>query len=388
MIIRNITPSIKSSFFVFGARGTGKTTWLKSYFEKIPHLWINLLDEQQETEFALNPGHLKARIDQLPSNIKWVVIDEIQKTPKLLDAVHSLIEEKKIQFAMTGSSARKLKRGAANLLAGRAFVYNMHPLTWFELGAEANLETVLQWGSLPRLLSLDSEDDKAQYLRAYTKTYLSEEIVAEQLVRQLIPFRRFLPVAAQQNGQPINYSKISRDTDVDDNTLKSYYEILEDTHMGFRLYPYHSSFRKRLSQRPKFYFFDIGVSRSLTRSLDIPLRPQTSAYGDAFEHFIILEFWRATSYFYPDYELTYVSTKDGAEIDLVIDRPGKPPILIEIKSTERVDETDVTTLNAMARDLKDSEAYCLTRDPSPKQWGSVVALPWQEGLKRILPKSC
>lgn len=366
-------------------RGTGKTTWLKSYFKNIPHLWINLLDEDEEAELALNPKNLIAKIASLGSTIQWVVIDEVQKVPKLLDIVHQLIEEKKIKFALTGSSARKLKRGAANLLAGRAFVYAMYPLTWSELGTSANLESLLRWGSLPRLFTLNADSDKAQYLRSYAKTYLTEEVVAEQLVRQLMPFRRFLPVAAQQNGRPINYSKMSKDSGVDDKTLQSYYEILEDTHMGFRLYPYHSSFRKRLSHRPKFYFFDLGVARSLARFLEVPLIPQTSTYGDAFEHFVILEFWRMISYFYPDYELAYIATKDGAKVDLLIDRPGKPPILIEIKSTQHVDESDIKTLKAMAHDIPGSEAYCLSRDLSAKQWGQVLALPWNEGLKKIFP---
>lgn len=271
-------------------------------------------------------------------------------------------------------------------MAGRAFVYHMHPLTWHELGPQANLEKLLHWGSLPRLLSLDDPHDKADYLRSYAKTYLTEEVVAEQWVRQLMPFRRFLPVAAQQNGQLINYAKMSKDVGVDDKTIQAYYEILEDTLMGFRLYPYHSSFRKRLAQKPKFYFFDTGVTRSLARWLELPLVPQTSAYGDTFEHFVILEFWRALSYFYPDYELSYIQTKDGAEIDLVIDRPGKTPVLIEIKSTERIDESHIRTLKAMSQDILGAEAYCLSRDKSAKQWGSVVALPWHEGLETILSR--
>lgn len=385
MLSRIIKPSNNSSFFVFGARGTGKTTWLRSYFADKPHLWINLLNDDEETEFSLNPALLKNKVAQLPPETRWVVIDEIQKVPKLLDIVHLLIEEEKIKFALTGSSARKLKRGGANLLAGRAFVYHMHPLTWSELGQMASLDDLLHWGSLPRLLSLDSPQDKSEYLRAYAKTYLAQEVVAEQLVRQLMPFRRFLPVAAQQNGQLINYAKMSKNIGVDDKTIQSYYEILEDTHLGFRLYPYHSSFRKRLSHKPKFYFCDVGVARSLARWLELKLLPQTSAFGDTFEHFVILEFWRVASYFYPDYELTYLQTKDGAEVDLVIDRPGKSPVLIEIKSTERVDETHIRTLRAISKDIFDAEAYCLSRDKSAKQWGKIVALPWQEGLNTVLP---
>ena len=158
--------------------------------------------------------------------------------------------------------------------------------------------------------------------------------------------------------------------------------------MGFRLYPYHSSFRKRLSQKPKFYFFDVGVTRSLNRQLDVPLLAQTSAYGEAFEHFLILEFWKLVSYFYPDYLLSYIYTKDGAEVDLVIDRPGQKLLLIEIKSTNKIDPlTHLRTLQMITEDLKKVESYCLSQDPSPQKWGKVTCLPWEEGIQTLLPKA-
>ena len=386
MFRRIIKPSNNSSFFIFGARGTGKTTWLKAYFKDKPHLWLDLLSQDLAMELALNPGNLAAKINQVPQNTDWVVIDEIQKNPQLLDTVHQLIEEKKIKFALTGSSARKLKRGAANLLAGRAFVYHMYPLIWSELGAQATLDEILHWGALPSVFQFSSVTDKAEYLRSYATSYLAEEIVAEQLVRQLLPFKRFLPVAAQNNGQITNYAKISKDVGADDKTIQAYYEILEDTHMGFRLFPYHSSFRKRLSQKPKFYFFDIGVARTLSRVLDVPLTPQTSVYGDTFEHFVMLEFWRTRGYFYPDTELTYIKTKDDAEVDLVIDHPGQAPILIEIKSTRQINESQIGTLKKIAADIPGATAYCLSQDPAAKQWGKVICLPWDQGLNVILPK--
>lgn len=384
MFRRFITPSKNSSFFLFGSRGTGKTTWLKDYFRDVPHLWLDLLDQDLETELTLNPMSLVARLDQLPQETRWVVLDEVQKVPKILDIVHQQIEEKKLNFALTGSSARKLKRGSANLLAGRAFVYHFHPLTWFELHQKASVDELLRWGSLPHLFHLNNTNDKIEYLRTYAQTYLSEEIVAEQLVRNLVPFRRFLPVAAQSNGQIINFSKIARDVGADDKTIEAYYEILEDTHMGFRLYPFASSFRKRLSQKPKFYFFDVGVTRALSRQLEVPLVAQTSVYGDVFEHFVILEFYRLCAIFYPDYELTYLRTKDDAEVDLIIDRPAKPPVLVEIKSTTSVQETHVSALNTLVRDIEGAEAFCLSQDPAQKKWGQVICLPWAQGLQIIL----
>ncbi|MBF0105408.1 MAG: ATP-binding protein [Deltaproteobacteria bacterium] len=385
MFHRIISPSNNNSFFVFGPRGSGKTTWLKHFFKDIKHIWLDLLNTDLETEFTLAPSTLKARIKHIEADT-WVVIDEVQKVPKLLDVVHQQIEEKKIKFALTGSSARKLKRGAANLLSGRAFVYYMHPLTWYELRHNQTISTddLMHFGSLPRVFYLNSPKEKAEYLRSYTQTYLSEEIVAEQLVRNLAPFRRFLPVAAQCNGQIINYAKIAHDVGVDDKSIHSYYDILEDTHIGFRLYPFVSSFRKRIGHKPKFYLFDTGVARALSRMLDVPLIPQTSLYGDVFEHLVILEFRRLCSTFYPDYELSFIKTKDNAEIDLLIDRPGKVPALIEIKSTTRIDETHLRTIKALSMDLGPCDAYCLSQDPSQKSWGNVVCLSWQEGIKTIL----
>lgn len=164
---------------------------------------------------------------------------------------------------MTGSSARQLRRGGANLLAGRAFVYYLHSLSCFELQDEFDLEKALQWGTLPRTFSLDESIEKNEFLRSYADTYLKEEIWNEQVIRKLHPFRCFLEVAAQCNGKIINYANISRDVGVDDKTIKEYFLILEDTMIGFFLEPFHNSFRKRLVEKPKFYFFDPGVVRAL-----------------------------------------------------------------------------------------------------------------------------
>ncbi|EKD51192.1 MAG: hypothetical protein ACD_62C00314G0001 [uncultured bacterium] len=384
MIQRLLTTSNNNSFFLFGPRGTGKTTWLKDRFAKEAPLWIDLLDKDVEEKLLLDPSRLAQEIAAMKSSKEWVVIDEIQKAPKLLDLVHKQIEENNIKFALTGSSARKLKRGAANLLAGRAFLNYLHPLTFRETQNTWPLEDIMRWGSLPKVLNLSSQEEKKHFLKTYTQVYLSEEIVAEQLVRNLTPFRRFLPVAAQGNGQILNYANVSRDIGVDIKTVEAYYEILEDTLMGFRLYPYLSSFRKRLSHKPKFYFFDPGIVRALTRSLDIPLQPRTSGYGDIFEHVVILEFYRLSSYFRSDYELAFIKTKDDAEVDLVIDKPSHPPILIEIKSKTMIQEKDISSLQRLARDIKGSRAYCLSQDPSPQIIGTVSCLPWEKGICEIL----
>jgi uncharacterized protein len=201
---------------------------------------------------------LKAIVEGLPETVTHVVVDEIQKLPKLLDIVHSLIEKTNKYFILTGSSARKLKYGGANLLAGRAFVYHLFPFSFLELKDNFNFSTAMQFGMLPKLWSYDTDEERSLFLQAYAFTYLKEEIRGEQLTKNLDAFRRFLEVAAQCNGKIINYANLARDVGVDDKTIKEYFTILEDTLVGFLLEPFQHSFRKRLSQKPKFYFLMWG----------------------------------------------------------------------------------------------------------------------------------
>lgn len=368
---------------MFGARGTGKTTFLRHWFSGRPVLWIDLLDPIQEDRFARSPQLLAEQIAARKKTIEWVVIDEVQKVPKLLDVVHAQIERSGAHFALTGSSARKLKRGSTNLLAGRAFVNHLYPLTAGELGPAFDLQMALEYGTLPGHLSLSSPGDKAEFLRAYALTYLKEEVWAEQFVRNLDPFRAFLEVAAQSNGEIINYARISRDVGVDPKTVQSYFQILEDTLLAYLVEPFHRSVRKRQNQSPRFYFFDSGVCRALSRTLNVPLNPKTYAYGRAFEHFVITEIFRRCAYLKNDYRLSYLRTKDGAEIDLVIDRPGAPTVLLEIKSATMVDENDLRHLRSFRRAIADSVALCLCQEPIARSVSDVLILPWQDGLDEI-----
>ncbi len=378
--------SHKHSFFLFGPRGTGKTTLLTERFMLKHTARFDLLDSEVESQFFHDPGSLYAIVKALPKEITHVIIDEIQKVPKLLDEVHRLIEEKQREFVLTGSSARKLKRGWANLLAGRAFVYHLYALSYFELGKAFNLDDALRWGTLPKIFSLETDSDREAFLRAYAETYLKEEILDEQLVRKLPPFRKFLEVAAQSNGKMITYSNIAKDVGVDDKTVKEYFSILEDTLIGFILEPFHNSFRKRLAQRPKFYFFDPGVVRSLSRRLSVPLVPKTSAYGDAFEHFIILEFVRLASYFKPDYRFSYIHTAGDVEVDLVVERPGLPLLCVEIKSSEAIDEGDIGSFRRITNDIPNSEAIVVSCDRFLKRYDHVTCYPWQSALEHVFPE--
>ncbi len=384
MVHRYVKLSENNSFLLFGARGTGKSTLLKTLFTPDPILWIDLLDSEQEDVYARNPKALEEAVALRGAKAGWVVIDEVQKVPRLLDHVHRMIETTAFKFALTGSSAKKLKRGAVNLLAGRAFVYHLFPLTHFELAEAFRLDDVLNFGSLPGLLKLPAEDDKRTFLKAYALTYLKEEVWSEHIIRQLDPFRKFLEIAAQCSGEILNYSKIARDVHVDYKSIQGYFQILEDTLLGFMLEPYHASVRKRQHQAPKFYFFDNGVKRALDRTLTVPLLPQTGEYGKAFEHFVIQEFVRMSEYLRNDFRFSYLRTKDGVEIDLIIERPGRATVLVEIKSAVSVSEHDTRGLEQFLSDIPHSEAYCLSRDKLARKIGSVKALPWQEGLGEIL----
>lgn len=376
----------KNSFFLFGARGTGKSTLLKQRFHQKECLWLDLLDTKIEDQFFRNPSHLYNIVKALPKEITHVIIDEIQKVPKLLDEVHRLIEETDKIFILTGSSARKLKHGGANLLAGRAFVYNLYPLSYFELKQDFNLEQALHWGTLPKIFSLEEESEKEAFLRSYADTYLKEEIWSEQIVRKIPPFRRFLEVAAQCNGKIINYANIARDVGVDDKTVKEYFLVLEDTLVGFFLEPFHNSFRKRLVEKPKFYFFDTGIVRSLARRLSVPLTPKTAAYGEAFEHFILLECIRLGSYFQPEYKFSFIRTASDVEVDLVVERPGKPILCIEIKSSESIEERDISPFIKLTRDIPNCEAIVLSQDRFTKKFDHVTCYTWHQGLAYLWNK--
>ena len=308
-----------------------------------------------------------------------MIIDEIQKIPKLLDEVHRLIEQpgnKKI-FILTGSSARKLKAGGANLLGGRAFLRNLFPLIPQELGDHFSLEDSIRWGTLPKIFALDSGDLKRDYLDSYSQLYLKEEVWAEQLVRNLLPFRKFLEIAAINFGKIVNLANIARDVGVDPKTVQSYYSILEDTLLGFHLEAYHSSVRKRLRQAPKFYFFDNGVSRALARMQSVEPKEGTSYFGDLFEQFLVNAFHMTSGYEKRDYRFSYLMSASGAEIDLVIERPGRPLALVEIKSTELVREDHLRGLENFASDFADADLFLLSRDTKPKSFGRINALPWQ-----------
>lgn len=381
MFKRLLTVSKHQSLFLFGPRNTGKSTLIKQEFPKA--LYIDLLDPEQEDKFSRTPKELKYIVDAMSQEHTHVVIDEIQKVPKLLDVVHSLIESTSFRFILTGSSARKIKRGTSNFLAGRAFVYHLFPFSYFEVAGQFDLNTSLSFGMLPQLFHFSSDEEKASFLKAYAHTYIKEEVWAEHLIKKLDPFKRFLEVAAQMNGKIINYYRIAKDVGVDDKTVHQYFEILEDTLLGFSLNGFQHSVRKQLLSRPKFYFFDTGIKRALARELSLPIQPSTYQFGELFEQFIILECIKLSSYLQKDFRFSYFMTKDGVEIDLVVERPGKPLLFLEIKSKDNVQEHDIKELRMVKRDLPDAEYACFSNDECKKKIEGVDVYPWREGLKQL-----
>ncbi len=383
MFRRLLKTTRSHSFFLFGARGTGKTTYIRDSFDSSASLYIDLLDPEIEDTYRRTPQRFESQVRALPDDIKWVLIDEVQRAPRLLDIVHRLIESSDKRFVLTGSSGRRLRRGASNLLAGRAFVYNLYPFTVPELGESFNLDETLRWGTLPGIYSLREEEDKQAFLRAYALTYLKEEIAAEQIVRRIDPFRHFLEVAAQSSGMIVNFAKIAKDVGVDPKTVLSYFSILEDTLVGFLLPAYERSIRKQQRVNPKFYFLDTGIKRSLDRTLGVLIREGTYEYGKAFEHFIVTQIAHLASYTHPDWRLSYLRTGSGAEIDLVIERPGKPVALIEIKSTQNVQARDVRGIVRFVGDFESPVALCISRDQTRMRINGVLCVHWRDALYEL-----
>ena len=382
MIKRMVRFTLTHSYLLFGPRGVGKSTLIKNIFSENFSILFNLLKQEPKERFLRNPDELSEIVKALPKHITHIVIDEVQKVPKLLDVVHDLIESTDKHFILTGSSARKLKVGGANLLAGRAFISTLYPFSVFEIEELFSLEEALKWGMLPKIFEYPDAEIKTRYLQSYAHTYLKEEIWEEHFVKDLEPFRRFLEVAAQMNGKIINYSKIATDVGVDDKTVKSYYAILEDTLIGFFLEGFEHSFRKRLSTKPKFYFFDVGVVKALARMLSIPFVPSIAFYGEVFEHFIITECIKLKDVYFSEYRFTYLKTKDDAKIDLVVERPGKTLLFIEIKSTTHVTKELISSFIHITKDFGECEAVCFSDDPLEKMIDHVRVLPWKTGLKR------
>lgn len=387
MFQRQLDPLLNRSFFLFGARGTGKTTWLQKAFSIKNALWIDLLDEEVYEDYSITPKRLDNELNALAEAgrlPKFVIIDEIQRVPGLLNIVQIWIQKKKLIFVLTGSSARKLKRGGANLLGGRANYYELYNLSANEIGSKFDLNHALSWGTLPEMFEMQNDREKKAYLKSYCNTYLKEEVLIEQLIRKLPPFRKFLNILSQNNGKEINYEKFSRDTGVDNKTIQSYLEILEETYLGVILRPHHPSLRKSQIKSPKFYFFDTGVVRQLAGYTDLTLKPSTSLYGDLFESFLINEILKTVKYKELEYELSFFKTKHNFEVDLILSKNSKR-IFVEIKSTNKVDQSEVRKIeNGLGGILGNKDKiFYLSQDKKEMKIGSVSCLYYLDFINSL-----
>jgi len=327
------------SFFLFGARGTGKSTWLRDEFNGA--LWIDLLDEKRYQTYLARPEEFGQAVQAAPRD-QWIVVDEIQRLPNLLNEVHRFIESDKRKFALCGSSARKLKQAGTNLLAGRATRRNMYPLVPDEMGRDFDLEEVLTYGSIPLVWQ---SENKRESLEDYAQMYLREEIQAEALVRNLPAFARFLPVAALLHGQVLSISSLARDAEAHRNTIAGYIEILEDTLVAFRLAPFQGNIRIKEKRHPKLYFIDSGLVRALKKNL-YPIAPEER--GSLFEGWFVNYVRAMGEYNHLFDEMNYwAPTSSKVEVDLILTR-NKDRIAIEIKSGSRIRPEDFDGLEAIA----------------------------------------
>lgn len=372
----------KGSFFLFGPRQVGKSTLI----EELPQVFtLNLLDPAKQLEYSKDPNLLHRELSQLPSQktgSNWIVIDEIQRVPALLDVVQMMMRQ--FSFVLSGSSARKLKRGAANLLGGRAVVRTLHPLTYAELGNDFALNKVLEYGTLPKIYStlLEGNESYAQdLLKSYVVTYLSEEIKAEALVRNLQGFQSFLDVAAAQFGEQVNFKKMERDCKVAYTTIRDYYSILEDTLIGFFLPPYLKSKRKRMSHAPKFYFFDNGVARAILGIHRMSASPFER--GRLLEQWFIQELMRINAYFQKEWVFSFWRTSHGAEVDLLVERGRELLFAIEIKSSRTISSADLSGIGSLRQSFPKLPCFVAAMVDSPQKLETVEVFPYVALLEKL-----
>lgn len=378
------------SLLLFGARGTGKTSLIR---EALLHcqrevLYFDLLKIDTFRAILGNPKHfhdtVSHKLRSLPQKKVLVVINEVQKIPDLLNEVHHFIEEfpNRVSFILSGSSARKLKKSGANLLAGRAWSRKLFPLSSLE--HELSVHEVLKFGSLPKAYLAEDEESKTEFLRSYVDNYLREEILQESVVRQFEAFSRFLDLAGQLNAEPINFSKLAKQLSLNPKTAQNYYQILVDTLIACELPGWSTSIKKQLLQAPKFYFFDLGILNAINGELNIELKSSSFRYGKLFETFLVNEVMRWNQYLAADYGFAYWRTSTGKEVDLILSRKsGHPDWAIEIKSSTQPNEDDLATLALFKEEYPQVHTLCLSQTEKSYRVGTTDVMPWRKGLEFI-----
>jgi len=361
------------SFFLFGPRGTGKTTWVQKTFPKA--LYLDLLESELFNDLLASPQRLKKFIPARFSD--WIIIDEVQRVPEILNEVHRLIEKEKRKFILTGSSPRKLRKKGQNLLAGRALSYSMHPLTATELGKDFKLDHSLKYGQLP---SVYVESQPKQYLESYVRTYLEQEVQQEGLTRNLSAFTRFLEAASFSQGAVLNITEIARECSIERKVVENYFHILEDLLIGCRVPVFTKKAKRRLVAHPKFYFFDAGVYRTL-RPMG-PLDMPEEAEGAAFETLLFQEFNALNSTLRSKYDIYYWKTSNQVEVDFVLYGP-KGLFAFEVKRTGRLTKSMLNGLKTFLKDYPIAKAFFVYGGKRRLREGKIDIVPIAQLLKEL-----
>ena len=361
------------SFFLFGPRGTGKTTWVKSEFPDA--VFIDLLEAEVFNDLLANPQRLESFV---PRNFKdWIVIDEIQRVPELLNEVHRLIEKERHKFVLTGSSARKIRRRDTNLLAGRALTCNLYPLTVEELGGDFDLDQSLTHGQLPCAYT---EADPKRYLESYVTTFLEQEVQQEGFTRNLGAFARFLEAASFSQCSILNISSVARECSVERKVVENYFTILEDLLIAYRIPSFARRAKRRLVSHPKFYFFDVGVYRTLrpTGPLDTP----EEIGGHAFETLLLQELIAVNAYMRLGYRIHYWRTSSGLEVDFVL--YGERGIKVfEVKRTSRVTRSITKGLRAFLKDYPEAKGHFVYGGDRRLREGDIDIISMRDALREL-----
>jgi len=376
-IIERYFQGPESSYFLFGPRGTGKTTWLKMNCKN--ELIIDLLEPSLYRRFKAKPERLREVIEGNPEK-KIVILDEIQKVPELLDVVHSIMEDKPgLQFILTGSSARKIKQKGVDLLGGRALVRSLHPFMASELKDAFNLNRALQIGLVPLVLSAQNPEDT---LNAYITLYMKEEIQVEGLVRNIGNFARFLEAISFSHGAVLNISNVARECEVERKTVQGYIEVLYDLLMAYSIPVFSKKAKRAVAQHPKFYFFDTGVFRTLRPSG--PLDRPDEIDGAALEGLVAQHLKAWIDYGNSSCKLYYWRTKAGAEVDFII--YGKDGFwAIEVKNTQNIRRNDLRSLKAFHQDYPECKPIFVYRGNEKLLIDNILCAPCESFLKSIKP---
>ena len=363
----------KQSFFLFGPRGVGKTAWLNQQFPEA--LFFDLLDNQIYTRLLAGPERLG---DQIPAGYQdWVVVDEVQRVPELLNEVHRLIESRKLRFVLTGSSARKLRRRGVNLLAGRALTRHMHPFTALELGSDFDLKRALQYGCLPMAAT---SDNPQEYLKSYAATYLREEVQQEGLTRNIGAFGRFIEVASFSQGSVLNMAAVARECAVSAKVAEDYFSILEDLLIAVRLPIFARRAKRRLVTHPKFYYFDAGVFQTIRPRG--PLDAPELIHGPALETLFLQQARALNDYKDLGYGLHYWRTATGDEVDFVL--YGERGLrAFEIKMSETVRTDDLRSLLRFRQDFPEAQVHLLYLGQRRWHDRGIEVLPFLDCVSKL-----